>query len=64
MVSVSTNPIKREQMATQARTQIQELEVITEQSLALLEITGLGCSGFEKINKQAEQLKRNRRLAI
>ena len=50
-------------MATQARTQtqanteLQELEVITEQSLALLEIAGLGCPG-EKINKQAEQLKR------
>jgi hypothetical protein len=56
-------------MATQATAQIQvstelqELEVITEQSLALLEIAGLGCLG-EKINKQAEQLKRKRRLAI
>jgi hypothetical protein len=38
-------------MATQARTKIQEPEVITEQSLALLEIAGLGCSGFQKINK-------------
>jgi hypothetical protein len=38
-------------MATQARTQIQELEVITEQSLALPEMAGLGCSGFQKINK-------------
>jgi hypothetical protein len=42
MVSVSTNSIKRQQMATQARTQIQELEVITEQSLALPEMAGLG----------------------
>ena len=56
-------------MATQATiqaqnsTELQELEVITEQSLALLEIAGLGCPG-EKINKQADQLKRNLGLLV